>query len=222
MTSLRNKQESLALLDQKGFRPDVVFDIGAAAGTEGLYETWPQSRYVLVEPLAKFAPALQAICSGLADADYRIAAAGAQTGRLHIAHHPTEPHLVALAQNAPADWPRDNVELLTVDQLAAEERQRQRVDSVLLKVDVDGPEIDVLTGSVETLALSTVVVIEAPLHDRAVGRFGEIIGFMASRAYDCFDIIEPLLRPRDNILWQVDLVFVRRDSGLRTTFTYAD
>jgi 16S rRNA G527 N7-methylase RsmG len=75
MTCLRNKRDSLALLDQKGFRPDIIIDIGAAGGTEGLYETWPQCRYVLVEPLSKFAPQLRAICSGLAQADYRIAAA---------------------------------------------------------------------------------------------------------------------------------------------------
>jgi Methyltransferase FkbM domain len=110
--------------------------------------------------------------------------------------------------------------MMTVDQLVAEERERQGVRSVLLKVDVDGSEIDVLAGSVETLALSTVVVIEAPLHAREVGRFGEIMSFMTSRGYDCFDIIEPLLRRGDNILWQVDLVFVRRDSGPRSTFNY--
>jgi FkbM family methyltransferase len=220
MTCLRNKRDSLALLDQKGFRPDIIIDIGAAGGTEGLYETWPQCRYVLVEPLSKFAPQLRAICSGLAQADYRIAAAGSRSGRLHIAYHPTEPYVAAVAQNAPADWPRDDIEMVTVDQLVAEERKRRSIHSVLLKVDVDGPEIDVLTGSIETLALSTVVVIEAPLHDKEVGRFGQIMSFMISRGYDCFDIIEPLFRPGDNILWQVDLVFVRRDSGLRSLFTY--
>jgi Methyltransferase FkbM domain len=196
MTCLRNKRDSLALLDQKGFRPDIVIDIGAAGGTVGLYETWPQCRYVLVEPLSKFVPELTAICSRLPQADYRIAAAGSRTGR------------------------RDDIEMVTVDQLVAEERKRRSVHSVLLKVDVDGPEIDVLIGSTETLALSTVVVIEAPLHDQEVGRFGQIMSFMTSRDYDCFDIIEPLFRPGDNILWQVDLVFVRRDSSLRSLFTY--
>lgn len=220
MTCLRNKRDSLALLDQKGFRPDIVIDIGAAGGTVGLYETWPQCRYVLVEPLSKFVPELTAICSRLPQADYRIAAAGSRTGRQHIAYHPTEAHVVALAQHAPADWPRDDIEMVTVDQLVAEERKRRSVHFVLLKVDVDGPEIDVLIGSTETLALSTVVVIEAPLHDQEVGRFGQIMSFMTSRDYDCFDIIEPLFRPGDNILWQVDLVFVRRDSGLRSLFTY--
>src|SRR3954454_11538442 len=108
---LRNKHQTLVLLAKKGFRPDLVLDIGAVAGTEGLYETWPHCRYLLVEPNAKFAPELQAICAGLPHASYRIAAAGSRTGRLTIAYHPTEPHVVTLARHAPLDWPRDNIEM---------------------------------------------------------------------------------------------------------------
>ena len=57
--------------------------------------------------------------------------------------------------------------MMTVDQLVAEERKRRSVHFVLPKVDVDGPEIDVLPGSTETLALSTVLRFTLDLNEPA-------------------------------------------------------
>jgi FkbM family methyltransferase len=208
------------LLALKGFRPDVIFDIGAAAGTVGLYDTWPDAQYILVEPLAKFSPDMEKLCRSLPRARYRIAAAGSEQGRAHIAYHPTEPHLLASAMTAPPEWPRDEVEKITVDQLLAECKRDQEIHSALLKIDVDGPEIDVLKGAAGTLTLSTVVLIEAPLHDQEIGRLGVIVDYMMCREYDCFDIIEPVFRPHDNLLWQVDLVFTPRRSSWRSPLTY--
>jgi FkbM family methyltransferase len=220
MLPLRDKEQCLSLLAEKGFSPDIVLDVGGAAGTEGLYTTWPNTRYVLIEPLAKFAPDLEVLCARLGNASYRIAAAGSAPDNLVLAHHPTEPHLVALDKDAPSDWPRDLVEMVTVDQIISEETQSRSIKSVLLKIDVDGPEIDVLNGSALTFEKATVIIIEAPLHDRKVGRFGQIVSYMYSKGYDCFDILEPVLRPRDQILWQVDLVFVSRKLQLRSDFGY--
>ena len=90
----------------------------------------------------------------------------------------------------------------------------------ILKIDVDGAEIDVLEGARATLTCDCVVVIEAALLDERAARFGQIVNFMTAHGYEVWDILEPVLRPSDSLLWQVDLVFVPRDSALRASRVY--
>jgi FkbM family methyltransferase len=208
---LRDKRKSLSLIAKSGFTPDIVIDIGVATGTDGLCDVWPSVETILVEPLAKFEPDLIRICRSLPNASYRIAAAGGGAGALRLASHPDEPYTIRPAADAPEAWPRFEVAQVTVNSLIAGKAIRRAV----LKIDVDGPELSVLRGANAVLAVDAVVVIEAALLDTAIGRLGQIIQFMAEAGYECFDIIEPMFRAADDLLWQVDLVFVRRESELR-------
>jgi hypothetical protein len=84
-------------------------------------------------------------------------------------------------------------------------KTKLRINQAILKIDVDGGEIAVLRGSSSLLALDTVLIIEGALLDTADARFGQIIEFMRSSGYECFDIIELVYR-FDDVLWQADLV----------------
>jgi FkbM family methyltransferase len=215
---LRDKRASLRLLRELGFNPDVILDIGVAAGTHGLYDTWLDAHYVLIEPLAKFEWALKEICQKCRSAEYHISAAGDAAHELTIAVHPTEPYRFLPSDKAPLDWTRATIPVLTVDDILAAIRTTRRIKQAILKIDVDGEELAVLGGSNSLLALDAVVIIECTLLDAADARFGQIIGFMRSSGYECFDIIESLYR-FDDVLWQVDLVFVRRESKFRSNRT---
>jgi FkbM family methyltransferase len=209
---VRDKRGSLRLLRELGFNPDVVLDIGVATGTWGLYDTWPQAHYILVEPLAKFEQALKEICQNCRSAEYHIAAVGDVAAELTIAVHPNEPYGFMPADKAPLNWTRATIPVITVDDMLAALRTR-RIEQAILKIDVDGEELAVLRGSSSFLALDAVVIIEACLINEL---FGQIIGIMRTSGYECFDVIEPLYR-FDDVLWQVDLIFVRRESKLRAT-----
>jgi len=74
----------------------------------------------------------------------------------------------------------------------------------LVKVDVDGHEIPILRGAVETLKKASVVVVEAPL-STIVGR----TGVLEQNGFQLFDIVD--LSYYYGTLSQVDLVFVRQD-----------
>lgn len=218
---MREKHQALHLLAEKGFRPDLVLDIGAAGGTIGLYEEWLQAHYVLVEPLEKYRAALSRICQDLSSAEVEIAAVGAEPGQLSLAAHPTEPHLIGMPETAPSDWVRFSVPMITVDQIIAKQRQEKSIGSTLVKIDVDGPELAVLRGARQSLREGRdVYLIEAALLDTDRGRFGEIIEFMSVANYEVFDILEPLFRPSDEVLWQVDLIFVPRFSASRRDRRY--
>jgi hypothetical protein len=40
---------------------------------------------------------------------------------------------------------------------------------------------------------------------------------MAQRGFRCIDLVDPMHRPHDDSLWQMDLVFARKD---RPEFSY--
>lgn len=125
--------------------------------------------------------------------------------------------MLSSQDKAPPEWLHFSVPMVTVDQLIAEVRTRRSVRSSLIKIDVDGPEIAVLQGSDRSLAEGNdIYLLEAALLDTDRGRIGEIVNHMTDRGFEIFDIIEPLFRPCDQVLWQMDLIFVPIDSSYRS------
>lgn len=218
---MRTKKEALSLLAQRGFNPTLIVDVGVATGTDGLYEVWPTAHYVLVEALPKFKDDLARIASSLNHCETIGAFAERAPGTAEIATAPDQPHVHWPADIAPPKWTRASVPVVPVDSLVSRRVAVSPATEIVLKIDVDGAELDVLEGSRATLTCDCVVVIEAALLDERTARFGRIVSFMTAHGYEVLDILEPLHRPSDDLLWQVDLVFVPRDSALRSSRAYA-
>jgi len=83
----------------------------------------------------------------------------------------------------------------------------------LLKLDVQGAEIDVLRGSQETLAKIEFIILEASLfsYNHEAPLFDEIIHFMSEAGFMVMDMFQPI-RDMNELLFQIDLVFIRKDS----------
>lgn len=214
---MRTKKEALSLLAQHGFNPALVVNVGVATGTDGLYEVWPDAHYILVEALLKFKDDLERIASSLNSCESINAFAGRARGSSEFATAPDQPHVHWPVDIAPPEWPRASVPVVTVDSFVSQRITFSPATQIVLKIDVDGAELDVLEGSRATLICDCAVEIEAALLDERAARFSRIVNFMSAHGYEVFDILEPLLRPSDGLLWQVDLVFVPRDSELRSS-----
>lgn len=217
---MRNKRQVLDLLKGEGFDPKIIVDVGVATGTPGLYETWPDAHYVLVEALPKFSSNLAEIAKSLKKCDIEAAFAGRDSSSVKIATNPDHVHAYAAAETAPSHWPVSDIPVKTVDEIVMSRINREPNTQIVLKIDVDGAEIDVLEGCFDVLKSECAVVIEAALLDREQSRFLQICRFMQDRKYEIFDIIEPLNRPGDDFLWQVDLVFVPQSSKIRQARGY--
>jgi hypothetical protein len=87
----------------------------------------------------------------------------------------------------------------------------------ILKVDVEGAELDVLQGAPEVLANSLAVALEVTLIDVFEGgaSFAEVVAFMAEREFVIYDVVGGFCRMSDAALYQLDLVFVPKDSRHR-------
>jgi len=89
--------------------------------------------------------------------------------------------------------------------------------SILLKLDVEGTEIEVLRGASATLARTEVIISEISIvkrHNEDV-TFGTFISYVESLGFSLIDF--PQLTPlrRNGALAYVDAAFVRTNSPLR-------
>ncbi len=80
---------SLIKLKELGFEPRTVIDVGACLGSFELYDTFPESRHILIEPVAENAPYLAKVCNQYKDASYIIAAATKEPATVTISVSPT-------------------------------------------------------------------------------------------------------------------------------------
>lgn len=152
---------------------------------------------------------------------YLISAVGSRPGEITIFHDPDHEHKVSFGSFCPEGWLENRIRMVSIDSLFGEYIELSSAKSCIVKIDVDGPELDVLAGSTEAFKRNTVFIIETPLLDRRNGRISEIYAFMHVNGYEVYDILEPVFRPSDNALWQVDTVFVPAGSELRAGLSYS-
>jgi len=85
----------------------------------------------------------------------------------------------------------------------------------LLKLDVQGAELDVLKGAGRVLAAVEVVAIEAAVleYNKGGPLLAEMIDALAAYGFRVFDLF-PRPRVLSGVLIQVDMLFLRKDSPL--------
>ena len=115
--------------------------------------------------------------------------------------------------------PRD-VPAVTLDELVSE---RNLPTPYLIKVDVQGGELEVLEGAQATLPHTDAVILETTLFGTFDGgpQFIDVLSYMARREFVVYDLFGQLYRPLDGALIQTDVVFVREQSEYRKHHHYA-
>jgi FkbM family methyltransferase len=100
----------------------------------------------------------------------------------------------------------------TLDTLIAKRNIRH---SDILKLDVQGYELEVLKGASLLLQHADVVILECSLVpiNKGCPLLAEVVAFMDSRGFQVYDIVSQIRRP-DHVLWQTDLMFVSKESNL--------
>lgn len=219
--SRNSKLGSLITLRNQGFHPAVVIDVGAQTGTNALYQAFPDAIHLMIEPVVENEAALMLIASRLRDATVVIAAAGATSGETYLHVSPNTRYSSISSSAEPAGNRRDvrTIACISVDDLC---QRRSLGGPFLIKIDVDGKELDVLTGCVESLKDTECAIVETVFFGDGTNNFYRVVEFMNKLGFVIYDIVELLYRPLDSALWQVDTVFVKRDGPYRQVKGYAD
>jgi FkbM family methyltransferase len=156
-----------------GFAPDVVIDVGVDKGTRWLYRSFPQAKFVLIDPREGCATAVETT-GELADFTFHAVALGARTGTADLtvpATHKGEdgamasllPRTDKLADRIVSSQ-TVSVPMERLDDVAAAYPGR-----IGLKIDTEGFEMQVLQGGPETLKRCDFVILELSLTPRFAG-----------------------------------------------------
>jgi len=211
----------LAQLGALGFQPRTLIDAGVADATPELYESFKNASILLIEPLVEFEPFLRRVCSSY-NAQYVLAAAGPAPGSATFNVHPDKfgSSLLKEVDGASVDGVSRTVPVITIDEECA---KRNLSGPYLIKVDVQGAELQVLAGAARTLRETEAVVLEVSLFGFLIGgpQFYDIVQRMKESGFVAYDIFGAHYRPLDGALAQVDMIFVREDGLFRRSHAYA-
>ena len=215
-------RQSYELMKDLGFGPATVIDVGVASGTPELYETFPGATFLLVEPLAAFEAEIKMILQRYRGS-YVIGAAGPRSGEVSFNVHDNHMHgssLLNETMGEVADGHRITVPMVVVDDLV---KERSLVGPMLVKVDVQGGEINVLEGCTRTLESTEAVVLEVSLFEFMKGapQLHDVVSYMKALGFVAYDIVLGWNRPLDNALGQVDIVFVKEAGRFRRDHSFA-
>jgi FkbM family methyltransferase len=209
----------------RGFVPAGIIDVGANRGNWArmALSIYPESGIILIEPQDEMDQPLAELCRDEANCVHVKAGAGRAEGEL--------------VQTIWDDFDGSSFLPGPDEILAKTGRQRHTpvttIDAILaryggfrpelVKLDVQGFEIEALSGGNKLFGITELFVIETALFPFMVGQptTREIVSFMADRGYELYDVTEFLRRPYDGALGQVDLAFAKRDGFLRSTNRWA-
>jgi FkbM family methyltransferase len=92
----------------------------------------------------------------------------------------------------------------------------------LLKLDVQGYEMEVLEGYTKHFDACRVIQCELSLLPLIPGAplLQEMVSYLHRRGFVMFDIDEIIHGPKDGAVWQIDAIFCRTDSPLRRERTW--
>lgn len=206
------KTQSLLNIKRLGFYPKTIIDVGAQVGTAPLYKVFPDAHHLMIEPIIENEIPLKNICKNLPSAEYIIAAATSvnQTISLKVSPSAKYAYKVPNSTSSSNGFSIRKINGYSLDSLYV---QKNLEPPFLLKIDVDGSEIDVLQGSIELLKETEYVIAEATTNNGQ--RIFDIINFMRDQGFHVYDIVDFMYRPEINDLWQVDVAFVKaHDSAI--------
>jgi FkbM family methyltransferase len=210
----RTMTDALQQLRRVGLAPNTIIDVGVAYGTPQLYSTFPEPTYLLVEALAEFEPDLKTLLATKVRGTYAIAVAGATSGTANLTVRGGGSTLYREADNSDAAAQIRQVPMVTIDELC---RERALRGPYLMKVDVQGAELEVLAGALDVLRDTEAVVLEISLFELLLGIpvFATVIAAMSDYGFAAYDLFEGLARPADGALAQIDVAFVKTTGRFR-------
>jgi len=212
---------SLQIMRRNGFAPSTVIDIGAYAGdwTRLCKRLFPNSYVLMVEPQKARYFDLERVVTDYSGIVLSQSLLGA-TEQSSVGFYAMNSASSVLPETVKQQQPTCYLSMTTLDKLT-DATPFEKPD--LIKLDVQGFELEVLRGGMHTLTSTEAVIIETNLiaiYDGAP-LFHEVVSFMAEYRFYVYDICTFFRRPYDNALWQVDLIFVNQSSELLASKRWA-
>lgn len=213
---------SLLNLKRNAVQVSTFIDIGAYKGgfSSMMISIWPESKGLMIEANPIFEPNLLSLQKSNANLSYKISLLDAKAEKSVPFYLSETASSVLKSHGGGGETLLLNTS--TLDQICIEENFCTWID--LLKLDVQGFELEVLKGGQTVLQNSAIVLLEVALLDIYVDTplVRDVINFMYDYGFILYDICSvDIKRPLDNALWQSDFIFIKKNSVLRSNKSYS-
>jgi len=198
------KKDAFNRVKSRNIEIATVIDIGASDGhwSKECMSFFPDAQYFLIEAQLVHIRKLKNFCKYHNNAKFISAAAGDKDGEVFFdisdpfggaAFHSEKQNLVSLPSR-------------TLDSCVKEFNLKA---PFLIKFDTHGFEVPILQGAKETLKQANLIIMECynfDINENSL-KFYDMCKYMENLGFRPVDIIEPLFRKNDSMLWQMDIFF---------------
>ena len=203
------------LLRERGFLPDGIIDVGAYEGhwsatARRIFGPVPT---LMVDAQEGKRPILEQRARDADNWHVELALLSGEDGR-EVSFYEMETGSSMMAERSDVARNEKRLTTTTLDRLAS----RVEGENLFLKVDVQGAELQVLAGAVETLKRCGLVQLETAIlnYNEGAPSLREVVAFMEDRGFAPVDIAGQIRIK--SMLIQIDMVFAPEDSPLRPDY----
>jgi FkbM family methyltransferase len=217
-----NTKHFFELIKTLDFHPVLIIDIGAHKGdwsrTAAIY--FKDSYFVLVEPQDD----LVRYCKDLMQIDnfmiYHQAIGNLDGIAFLNKHKRKDSYFISENTSDTSIHEQESVKISTLDKFISDNLTSYPNPDVL-KIDAEGLDLEILKGAKHTLKKLELIFIEAGVYNfRFNNSILEVIRVLEREGFMLLDITD-LNRPYNlKILWNVELVFIRKGGHLNTSIDY--
>ena len=200
---------TLYQLKQRGFYPEIILDVGAFNGnwTKDCRKIFNNSQYYLIEPQDRLKSELERMENQ--KIIYKNLLLGRQDDAIvdfYISG--TSSSILKFDSSTPVKRKTTSMDTL------CKNINISKID--LLKLDVQGYELEILKGAKNVLKRTSLIITEVSLIDvyENCPLVSEIVKYLDTRDFQLFDIADFRRRELDNSLWQCDMFFIRKDNHI--------
>lgn len=201
-------------IEAMGFIPKHIIDIGANHGTwtRETLNYFPDAYYTLVEPQEWLKPSLQDLLDNNSKISFNAFGAGAKSGSFMftIVDRDDSCSFRYTEEEAKSKGLKQiEIPILTLNEIVQRNSTLPFPD--LVKIDAEGLDIAVLEGASNLIGKTEVFLVEAALFCKEFDNsLLKMVNYMDEKGYSLFEITD-LNRPfSPQVLWLVELVFVKK------------
>ena len=207
---------------QVKFSPRAIVDVGASDGrwTQPALPLFPDARFLLIEPLDQHTAALKA----LAQRESRITCfqglVGRESGTVRFMQHGYQSSVLGTRDGTTFGEAKE-LPIFTLDEII---RTKRFPAPELIKLDIEGNELEALRGAVESLRSAVMVQVEVSLipFKKDLPLMDDLVGFMAGQGFRVLDVFGVYGRPLDGLPVQGECLFMKKDSPFLTDLRWAE
>ncbi len=209
-------------LKHRGLKCRTFLDVGAndAMYSRMVKGIFPNASFCLIEPLIEMKEYIELFCRDFSNTTYIRAGAASKSGKLTMTvwdGFAGSSFVPSTDQTLLNNGKQRDVEVITIDDLIDSKKLKL---PELIKLDIQGFEVEALKGAIKTFGFTEVYIIEVSLfpynESPQLPVFSDVVSFMLDRDYVVYDFPGFLRRPLDGALGQCDVCFVKKHGFLKT------